>query len=246
MNRYINTPIIHDRHIVKDYFESLQYHGINRNQFSMPENLTIITCRNKGSMQDRIIDSLYGYEEKSILECSLEYLGISQLKILYDERLPWRNTFKIEDIYNYLVSNECSTEYIMYCDAIDVIFIDNPNRVIEIFNGYACDMLFMSTTSTDGYSCMPEVKKWADSVGNRYLNSGVWIGKLPFVISFFEEAMKYIEPHGVTMDKYHQYLLDKPKEYPVGSQDQDIFRYIQPKFHPRLKVDFLNKMAYRS
>lgn len=242
----ISTPVIHDRHIVKQYFESLQLHNINRNKFSIPKDLTIITCRNKGSLEDRIIDSLRGYEEKSILECSLEYLGITELVVLTDERLPWRNTFKLEMIYNYLKSGKCNTKYVMYCDAIDVVFIDDPARVINIFETYDCKMLFMSSTSMDGYSCMPDVKQWATKNSSRYLNSGVWIGETSFVTTVFEESQKYITPHGVTMDMYREYLASNPSNYPVGAQDQDIFRYMEPKFYPDLKVDYKNKIAYRN
>ena len=48
------------------------------------------------------------------------------------------------------------------------------------------------------------------------------------------------------MGEYHTYLSSNPKNYPQGSQDQDIFRFLEPKFYPRLKVDYQNKMAYRS
>mgnify|MGYP001283366558 CR=1 FL=1 len=53
-------------------------------------------------MEDRIIPSLEGYEDKSILETNLEYLGIQPLVVLTDSRLPWRNTFKLEIILEYL------------------------------------------------------------------------------------------------------------------------------------------------
>ena len=58
--------------------------------------------------------------------------------------------------------------------------------------------------------------------------------------------MKYAIPHGVTMGEYHQYLASNPIDYPKGSQDQDMFRFVEPMFHPRLKVDYGNLMAYRS
>ena len=107
----------------------------------------------------------------------------------------------------------------------------------------------MSTHSMDGYNCMPEVKKWADRISGgrmRYLNSGVYIGKTSFVKEMFDMAMEYAIPHGVTMGGYREYLESKPEDYPKGSQDQDIFRYIEPKFYPRMKVDYQNMMAYRS
>ncbi len=245
----INTPIIHDRHIVKEIFNNMKSNNANFKSFLKPDDLTIVTCRNKGTMEDRIISHLKGFEDISILENNLDYLGIEDLVVLTDDRLPWRNTFKFELIYNYLKSNKYTTKYFMCCDAIDVIFIDEPQKVIDIFESFNCDALFMSTHSTDGYNCMPEVKKFVDETiksNGRYLNSGVYIGKTDFIKEIFEEAMKYAIPHGVTMDEYRNYLNNNPLNYPQGSQDQDIFRFLEPKFYPRLKVDYKNKMAYRS
>lgn len=242
----ITQPIIHDRHVVKNVFEYMKANEINKGAFKRPNNLTILTCRNEGSMEDRIIPHLQGYEDTSILEENLDYLGID-LVVLTDDRLPWRNTFKIEMIHNYL-NSECDTEYFMFCDAIDVIFQRNPQEVIDIFETFDCEALFMSTISPLGYNCMPEVKEFVDKLNKgtgRYLNSGVYIGKTSFVKEMVEEAMKYAIPHGVTMGDYGDYLNSEPVDYPKGSQDQDIFRYIEPKFYPRLKVDYENKMAYR-
>ena len=106
----------------------------------------------------------------------------------------------------------------------------------------------MSTHSTDGYSCMSDVKQWVDTINKpgRYLNSGVYIGKTSFIKEMIEEAMKYAVPPGVIMGEYHSWLETNPKDYPKGSQDQDIFRYIEPKFYPRVKVDYDNNMAFRS
>jgi hypothetical protein len=96
---------------------------------------------------------------------------------------------------------------------------------------------------------MPQVKQFIDGVngGNgRYLNSGVYIGRTSFIKKIFKEAIRYAIPHGVVMGDYHKYLRSNPENYPQGSQDQDIFRFIEPKFYPRLKVDYQNLMAYRS
>tara|TARA_R100000231_G_scaffold139611_1_gene121610 strand:+ start:1226 stop:1969 length:744 start_codon:yes stop_codon:yes gene_type:complete len=245
----INQPIIHDRHIVKQYFENMKNKNLYKNAFQMPKDLTIVTCRNEGSMEDRIINHLRGYEEKSILESSLEYLGVDGLVVLKDGRLPWRNTFKFEMLHNYFNSGKCNTKYFMCCDAIDVIFKDNPQKVIDIFETFECDALFMSTNSLDGYDCMTEVKQFVDKIngGNgRYLNSGVYIAKTDFIKEVIGKAMDYALPHGVTMDKYREYLSSNPSNYPQGSQDQDIFRFLESKFYPKIKVDYKNIMAYRS
>ena len=239
----ITQPIIHDRHLVKQAFEQLKDSGPIK--FEQPKDLTIATCRNEGTLSDRIIPHLAGYEDVSILEKNMEYLGLD-LVVLRDARLPWRNTFKFEMLNNYL--KDCPTEYFMCLDAIDVIWVDEPQKVMDIFKSFNCDALFMSTHSTDGYICMPEVKQWVETinVSGRYLNSGVYIGKTSFVKEMIEEAMKYAVPPGVIMVEYHEWLETKPKDYPKGSQDQDIFRYIEKKFYPRMKVDYQNKIAFRS
>ena len=244
----IYQPIIHDRHIVDSLFKSMKDDGRLKGAFKLPSNLTIVTCRNEGTMVDRLLPHLHEYEHTSILEFNLDYLGID-LVVLTDARLPWRNTFKFEMIRNYLSSGECKTEYFMCCDAIDVIFRDDPQVVIDIFESFDCDCLFMSSHALDGYSCMTEVKRFVDEInGNngRYLNSGIYIGKTSFVKEMFDEAIKYAIPHGVIMADYMEYLSRNPIDYPKGSQDQDIFRYIEPKFYPRIKVDYQNLMAYRS
>ena len=248
----IKQPIIHDRHIVKEAFELLKSQT-EPNIFTQPKDLTIVTCRNKGTMEDRIIPHLAGYEETSILEENMKYLGLD-LVVLKDDRLPWRNTFKFEMLHKYLNAwkngrGYCTTKYFMCLDAIDVIFVDDPQNVIEIFKSHNCDALFMSSSSLDGYNCMPEVKGWVHNINgdkNRYMNSGVYIGKTSFIKEMVEEAMKYAVPSGVTMGEYRDYLATEPKDYPKGSQDQDIFRYLEPKFYPRMQVDYQNKMAFRS
>ena len=248
MDRNIIQPVIHDRHVVKFAFEEMKEAGQYKGAFKMPDNLTIVTCRNEGSLEDRIIWSLEGYETTSILESNLEYLGVDGLVVLRDSRLPWRNTFKFEMLHNYISSGECKTKYFMFCDAVDVIFKDDPQKVIDIFESFKCDALFMSTHSTDGYSCMPDVKLFADKTNGgsgRYLNSGVYIGKTNFIKEVIEAALEYAIPHGVIMDEYHEWLKSNPVGYPKGSQDQDIFRFLEPKFYPRMRVDYQNLMAYR-
>jgi len=241
----MNQPLVHDRHIVKKEFQNLVNNQLK--QFDMPENLTIVTCRNEGTLEDRIIPHLSGYEEESILESNMRYLGLD-LVVLRDDRLPWRNTFKFEMLHNYFNSGECTTEYFMCLDAIDVIWRDKPQRVIDMFESFDCDALFMSTNSLDGYNCMPEVYNKILQINNsngRYLNSGVYIGKTSFIKEVIESAISYAHPPGVTMDEYRDYLNSNPIDYPKGSQDQDIFRFLEPQFYPRLRVDYDNKMAYR-
>ena len=65
------------------------------------------------------------------------------------------------------------------------------------------------------------------------------------VYDFFNKKVAKI-PCRTCAKHYREYLNSNPTNYPQGSQDQDIFRFLEPKFYPRLKVDYKNKMAYRS
>ena len=113
----------------------------------------------------------------------------------------------------------------------------------------------MSTSFSGGYACMPEVKKWANSIRKgSYLNSGVYIGKTDFLQKVIEEACKYVTPTDLTASEYRDLgcgisdirLCERLPEFPKGCQDQDILRYIHPKFYPRMQVDYDNELAFRN
>ena len=67
MKSIYETPIIHDRHLVKQWIETILQRDDYKNAFKMPKNLTIITCRNEGPMTERLVDSLIGWVEISVL-----------------------------------------------------------------------------------------------------------------------------------------------------------------------------------
>tara|TARA_R110001592_G_scaffold168757_1_gene405081 strand:+ start:315 stop:1052 length:738 start_codon:yes stop_codon:yes gene_type:complete len=243
----IDTPIIHDRYVVKRFFENMKSKGIHKNAFKKPKNLTILTAKNEGE-HDRMIPSLEGYNEYTIFEQNLDYLGIHDYVVLNKKVDPsqWKCSHKINWVLDYINSGECDTELILCCDAIDVIFTDDLQKVINIFENFECDLLFMSTHDNSGYNFMPDVQQFVDKTHpNRYLNAGVWIGRVEFVKEFLMEASKFVGPDDVTFSEYRGWLATPKPNYPRGGYDQDIFRYLEPKFYPRLKVDYENKMAYR-
>lgn len=244
-------PVIHDRHVVGMVFDWMKENDVNHKRFKKPDNLTILTCRNKGEMKRAtLFPDLAEYTVVSILEQNLEYLGIEGMVVLSEDfEGPWRCTYKIQWIHDYLQSGKCDTELFMFCDAVDVIFQDDPQVIIDIFNTFECDALFMSTHGVDGYQCMPQVKEKIDEINGgtgRYLNSGVYIGKTEFIAELFKNMIQYIGPNDVTFEEYYDYLANDPSNYPHGSQDQDIFRFIEPQYYPRLRVDYKNIMAYRT
>ena len=186
----ITQPIIHDRHVVKKVFEHMKANEINKGAFKRPNNLTVLTAKNEGE-HDRMIPHLQGYNEITIFEQSLNYLGIDDYVVLSKkmDASKWRCSHKINWVLDYLNSDKCETELILCCDAIDVIFTDDLQRVVNIFESFECDLLFMSTKDNNGYHFMPDVLEFVnDTHPNRYLNAGVWIGRVDFVKDFFPQT----------------------------------------------------------
>jgi hypothetical protein len=258
--RDIVTPMVHDRFLVKPMYEFMRDNNINTNAFKRPENLTILTLIgttpeegsdvNEGIIQERMLGALAGYGSHTLFEQSLTHIGIDDYVVLREALKnygDWRCTFKISWVLNYLESNKCDTDLLLCADALDVIFQDDPQKVVDVFNSYDCDMLFMTTKDTTGYQHMPDVKDWVEGIHpGRYLNAGVWIAKVDFLKEYLRESLKYVGSEEPSFHEYHEWQQKVPKpEFPKHGLDQDIFRFLEPKFYPRVKVDCENKMAFR-
>ena len=53
-----NQPVVHDRHLVKEIFHNMKRNNVHRNAFEIPSNLTIVLCRNKGSLAHHIFQDM--------------------------------------------------------------------------------------------------------------------------------------------------------------------------------------------
>ncbi|GAH08348.1 unnamed protein product, partial [marine sediment metagenome] len=162
---------------------------------------------------------------------------------------PWRHTFKIQWILNYLKSGKCKTQYLLYCDARDSILRVDPQIVLDLFLQQNLSLLFNATMSKRAYYFgMPGTLEWARTVAprlGRYLNSGAFIGYTNFVKKVFEEAMKYVDSkqHVVAGDVKS---LNEFPEFPKGMDDQTILRYIHREFYPAMNIDYYNRIFYRN
>ena len=72
----IKQPIIHDRHIVKQQFEVLKSE-VAPNTYKCPDNLTIVTCRNKGPLDDTVVQLTGG------VKSCLGYCGSKNIHSLH-------------------------------------------------------------------------------------------------------------------------------------------------------------------
>lgn len=211
--------------------------------FGCPDDLTILIC----------VDA---FSPETVLERNLRHLGIRYTLLRDGAGEPWHNTNKISIVREYL--DHCVTKYVMCCDAFDVIFIKPAHTVLSKYLEFDCDLLFCATTFDGGYACMPHKRDWVHSVNGgrtRYLNGGVFIGERQFLKNFLDRAMVYVVDSPITMSRIVELgsgsgvddrLCRHMKEFPRGvSSDQMIYRYIEPEYHPRVRVDYDGQLILR-
>jgi hypothetical protein len=240
--KMLPAPIIHNKRLAELFSALMAQMPALARKYRKPHNLDIITC--------------HDYPRKSVLERNLDFLGIERYIVLKKSfNGPWCNTLKLKWAAEYLERQRNGAEYVLFCDADDVILKDDPAAIVEIFEQRRCQALFMSTSFLGGYACMPDVKEWADRIRpGRYLNSGVYIGKRKFLMALLREAGEYITEHDITAEESLRLghgvtsnkLCERLPEYPKGSQDQDILRYLHPEFYPDMQIDYDNALAFRN
>ena len=200
-----------------------------KNSFKTPKDLTII--------------SYHSFDYKPLFEKNMDFLGLKYTTIKAET--PYFFTKKIEIIYSMVRDKRIKTKYVLVCDSDDVIFTKNPKNIIEVFESFNCDILFCSTDwdfihgKTNDIIpqnlCIKNQRDWVTTVmgQKKYLNAGAFIFKTDNVCDIFEESVKYIS--------YENSIL----EIPYGDCDQTIYRWIEPNFYPRIKVDYENQLFTR-
>jgi hypothetical protein len=136
-------------------------------------------------------------------------------------------------------------------------FRADPYGFIPLLKEYDCDLLFSTTHHKRGYEFMPQIKQWADQrckeagYENFYLNSGVYVGRADFILEVFQAAAAYVTCGEKAPDKRWRDLCSEAtkalSEFPKGvPYDQVILRHLEPRFYPRLKLDYRHRLAVRS
>ena len=111
----------------------------------------------------------------------------------------YSHIMKEEWVLEYLESDKFpNTELVMWCDAGDVIFIDSPQRIIDVFYEYDCDLLYSTTAfyhgNKGGYhdDFMEGSAKWQNNLKpGLYLNAGVVIGRVDFAKEVLREMLEF-------------------------------------------------------
>ena len=188
-------------------------------------------------LSDLAIVTVHNYDEKPLFEQSLDFLGVEDYTVLRHSG-EWRMTYKYIHLLEFI--EECEKPYILFCDARDTVFLDDPAKIVPTFKRFKCEALFNSTMSPRGifksYDWALPLYWWTRTIvglgwRKRYPNAGVFMGKVQFIKEIVETILFYCE----SMDC----------RWPPKS-DQDVLRSIYPWYWPRMTLDYYNYLFYRN
>jgi hypothetical protein len=150
------------------------------------------------------------------------------------EVTAWSNYLKFT--FNIQACRETKAQYVMGCDAHDVILLSSPEDILEGFLQFNCKMLFNAERYFYPNIPEPVVQEWKQYEEQRYggfpyLNAGVWIGETEFVKEFFSECNK-VRVHDLFDCSNYRALR---KDF-IGC-DQSSIHATFPKFWPDVQLD---------
>lgn len=256
---------IHDVRNGEAAFSKMQSSGEMYKKFKTPEDLTILTAHEYDQFEKptgkRYKLERY-HDKKLLLEQNLDFLGIDFINICKDVPFTqtidgkWRHVLKPLWIYELIRDKKINTKYVMFCDAPDVVFLDDPKKAIDILKDYNAKLLFNCTKFKGGFACMMDKLKWSESIwgNNCYLNSGLYIAETEFLYEVLQEVVKYYTPDAISKVENLQLGEGLPgndayckrlPNFPLGADCQIIYRYLHDKFYPDMQLDYNYKLTMR-
>lgn len=211
---------------------------------SCPPELTLATVHNR--------------PHESLFERSVRYLGMPCLVGRVAPETPWRHTLKVQVLLD-LLRKRPATEYLLFCDADDCVIRADPRRAVALLEESGAELLFSDSRSDTFYEFMPEVRAWVegvipdDPVWGAYLGAGVFVGRWRFLEAYLADVASYARipgdtaaPEPIAWDPRFPDSIVATDRFPHGVEDDEaIHRYLQPRYHPRVQVDWQGKLALR-
>jgi hypothetical protein len=164
-----------------------------------------------------------------LIEKCYEAYGISDYVVLGKEIAQWDWSAKVRPVLDYLESGQCLSEYIVATDSDDVLMVNNPARIIDLFKSYSCEALFCNTfvdyPQNKSYREF-EIQKYYTHPFHSHLSAGGYIARKDVLIELLREiALAYEEksPWATEGEVFN---------------DQLAWRHLHYKYYPRIKVDF--------
>jgi hypothetical protein len=197
-----------------------------------------------------------------LLEKSLRYMGIDYTHLPAPTGKPWHHSIKISVVADYLASGACKTDLMMMVDCDDAMMLESPQLAIDLLDQSGAQMLVSSAREAKQEHLRLLVltnphRDWAKKIAEEagyvgpfpFINSGIYIARREFLRRFLGEAVKYVTDHDFTTQGLRERLNETgvlPEGFPMAcGDDQVIFRYLQPAFHPDIKVDYEQHLSLR-
>ncbi len=203
---------------------------------------------------------IHDYDDEPVMSRSLRYVGIDDFTVLRPEGdEAWANARKLRILREHLRRGGAGREYVMYCDSSDAVIRDDPARAIALLEDEpGCDLLFSSTRFAGSTAYTPGLRAWADEkarergAADTYLNAGVFVGRREFLLEVLEAAREFEPERYLPREtwfrawKRDRTIRELLPDFPCGSwSDQVVYQYLQPRFFPRMRVDYSGRLALR-
>jgi hypothetical protein len=122
---------------------------------------------------------------------------------------------------------ECQTPYVMGVDCFDAIIVGNPQKVVDMFEASNAQLMYGMEPFFWPHCGI--AKEWKEiealHLGNGYINSGMWIGKVDFCLRFFTRCLQKQVLHLIQQGKLpRRYSLDNSKDSLCNLNDSDQVR----------------------
>jgi len=147
------------------------------------------------------------YDEETICEKCLKKLDATHT-ILGKGHKNWINIDKMR-LLNEIIDT-LDVDYIIGLDSFDVIITGHPNNIIDGFLKFDCEMLFNAASGGGWplrypplYRCYEYER--SSTHRNRFLNAGVWVGKIEYVKYFVQKVIHVYNSIMKTDTKYKKY-----------------------------------------
>jgi len=206
-----------------------------RDRFSKPENLAILLVNNRS--------------DQTALETSLLYLGVRDY-VVVKPLVPngaWKQSIKVGEALNF--ARKCAEEYILYADSDDAVILGDPGKAVDLLVQSGGQALF-SVTSFPENRGRHDLNGWFRQLADRsgwshsdaiYLNSGVFVARREFLVSFLETASEYVADDSLLFNKGAS-LREVSEKF---DNDQVIYQILYPRFSDDLRLDYAEELALR-
>jgi hypothetical protein len=181
--------------------------------FRVPENITFLTFSN--------------YESLTLLEKCYKALDVAHEVVGRDIR-HWSWYSKILAVKEYFDSGRNSSEYLVVTDADDVLMVNDPSRIVDVFQSYRCDVLLQGTFADWPPSerlSQFELSKYPRFPFQCHPNSGGYMARASVLKEIINEIVSGVELHPASFSHNGQF------------DDQMAWREMHHKYYPRIKVD---------